>query len=150
MKNTWVVVADSSRARFFTAESPTSSLAEFRTLAHPEGRLHEQDMTSDLPGSQAGFDGRHHAVSGETDPKLTEADNFARTISRFLAESIDGEHGYAQVIIVAAPAFLGMLREHMTSETLKRVTLELDKNLTQHLVDDIRHHLPEKLPSLGR
>jgi hypothetical protein len=44
-----------------------------------------------LHGSQAGFDGRHHAVSGETDTKLTEADNFARTIARFLAESIDGE-----------------------------------------------------------
>ncbi len=106
-------------------------------------------MTSDLPGSQAGFDGRHHAVSGETDPKLTEANNFARTVSRFLAESIDGDRGYTQVILVAAPAFLGLLREHMTPETLKRVTLELDKNLTQHLVDDIRHHLPAKLPSLG-
>jgi protein required for attachment to host cells len=81
---------------------------------------------------------------------LTEADNFARTIARFLAESIDGECGYTQVIIVAAPAFLGMLREHMTPETLKRITLELDKNLTQHHVDDIRSHLPAKLPSLGR
>ncbi|MCW8855424.1 MAG: host attachment protein, partial [Gammaproteobacteria bacterium] len=50
MSTTWVVVADSSRARIFTAETSTSALQEIETLAHPEGRLHEQALSSDLPG----------------------------------------------------------------------------------------------------
>ena len=32
MANTWVLVADSSRARIFAVDSPTSPLTEFRTL----------------------------------------------------------------------------------------------------------------------
>jgi len=145
MANTWILVADSSRARVFTVDSPTAPLAEFHTLVHPEGRQHERDITSDLPGSQAGHDGRHHAVSGETQPKKTEAINFAKTISDYLEESIS-KHAYSRLVIVAAPAFLGLLREHMKPESLKRVTLELDKDLTRHGTDDIRQHLPKRLP----
>jgi protein required for attachment to host cells len=145
MANTWVLVADSSRARIFAADSPTSALTEFRTMVNPLGRQHEQDMTSDLPGSQAGHDGRHHAVSGETDPKKTEAINFAKSISDYLEESIS-KHGYTKLVVVAAPAFLGLLREHMTPESIRRVTLELNKDLTQHSTDDIRQHLPKRLP----
>ena len=146
MANTWVLVADSSRARVFTVDSLTSPLTEFRTLVHPEGRQHEQDITSDLPGSQAGQDGRHHGVSSETDPKKTEAINFAKTISDYLEESIN-KHSYTRLVVAAAPAFLGLLREHMRPESLKRVTLEMDKDLTQHSTDDIRQHLPQRLPN---
>jgi protein required for attachment to host cells len=145
MANTWVLVADSSRARIFAVDSPTSPLTEFRTLVHPEGRQHEQDITSDLPGSQAGQDGRHHAVSSETDPKKTEAIKFAKSISDYLEESIN-KHAYTRLVVVAAPAFLGLLREHMGPESSKRITLELDKDLTQHSTDDIRQHLPNRLP----
>jgi len=145
MANTWVLVADSSRARIFAVDSPTSPLTEFRTLVHPEGRQHEQNITSDLPGSQAGQDGRHHAVSSESAPKKTEAINFAKSISDYLEESIN-KHAYTRLVVVAAPAFLGLLREHMGPESSKRVTLELDKDLTQHSTDDIRQHLPNRLP----
>ena len=145
MANTWVLVADSSRARIFSAASSTSPLTEFHTLVHPESRQHEQDITSDLPGSQAGQDGRHHGVSGKTEPKKTEATNFAKTISDYLQKSIN-KHAYTGLVIVAAPAFLGLLRKHIRPETLKCVTLELDKDLTQHSADDIRRHLPGRLP----
>ena len=147
MENTWVLVADSSRARFFVAGSATSPLTEFDTFTHSESRQHEQKMTSDLAGSQAGSDGRHHSVNSETDPKKYEAVEFARTISHFLEESRN-KHIYTQLIIIAAPSFLGLLREHMTSETAKLVSLELDKNLTQHSAEDIRQHLPTKLTSM--
>ena len=37
MSNIWVVVADSSRARIFSAEKPASQLVEIETLAHHPG-----------------------------------------------------------------------------------------------------------------
>ena len=52
-----IVVADSSHARIFTVDSAHSPLNEIETMAHPEGRMHEQDMTSDLPGKDLGNDG---------------------------------------------------------------------------------------------
>lgn len=145
MQNTWVLVADSTRARFFVASSSTP-LTEFETFTHLESSQHEQKMTSDLSGSQAGSDGRHHGVSSETDPKKYEAIEFARTISHFLEDSRN-KHIYTQLILIAAPAFLGLLREHLTAETAKMVIFELDKNLSQHSIGDIQQHLPKKLMS---
>ena len=43
--------------------------------------------------------------------------------------------------IIAAPAFLGELRAQMNSETLGKIALEVDKNLTQHSVEDIQKQL---------
>ena len=149
MQNTWLLVADSSRARLFVVDSPTSPLTEFHTFAHLEGRQHEQAMTSDLPGSQAGSDGRHHGVSNETDPKKVEAVDFAKEISHYLEESRN-KHSYTQLIIIAAPAFLGLLREHLSPGVLSMVSLELDKNLTQHSAEDIHQHLPPALFSIAK
>ena len=43
----WVLVADNSRARIFSAEKPASDLQEIRDLTHPEARLHEGDLVTD-------------------------------------------------------------------------------------------------------
>ena len=50
MSNICVVVADSSRARVFTADKPAGPLNEIETLNNPEGRLHEGDLVSDRGG----------------------------------------------------------------------------------------------------
>ncbi len=50
--------------------SASSPLKEIETMAHPEGRLHDRDMTSDLPGKDVGGDGSGaHAYQSKTDPK---------------------------------------------------------------------------------
>ena len=45
------------------------------------------------------------------------------------------------------PSFLGALRNEFDAEVKKVVTLELDKNLVKHSMEDIRAHLPKILPS---
>ena len=54
MSNICVVVADSGRARVFTADSPAGPLNEIETLNNPEGRLHEGDLVSDRGGRDNG------------------------------------------------------------------------------------------------
>ena len=54
MESTLILVADNSRARFFTAETPASPLVEIEALAHAEGRLHDREITSELPGKIKG------------------------------------------------------------------------------------------------
>ena len=145
MKNTWVLVSDSSHARIFSVDRETLSLTETDSLIHPEAKLHEQKITSDLPGRQAGGSaGSHHAVSDETDPKKYESLEFARFLARHL-EDARNKRDYTNLLIIAAPSFLGQLREQMTAETAKLVSFELDKNLTKHSTDEIRQHLPKRL-----
>lgn len=148
MKNTWVVVADSSRARIFMAKNATGELDEIETLANPEARLHEIDMTSDLPGRTFDSAGKgRHILEKNTEPKQQKIVDFAKQIDQLL-EKARTKKRFSQLILVAAPAFLGILRNQLSSPTSRLVAYELDKNLTQLSSDDIRKHLPERLPKL--
>lgn len=145
MKSIMIVVADSSRARVFTTDSSNSPLHEIETMAHPEGRMHEQDMVSDLPGKGSGQAGAgSHAYQEIVEPKAHEAMVFAKRVAEYL-DARRKTGGLARLFIVAAPAFLGDLRNQMSEETSKLVVFDLAKNLTQHSVEDIRSHLPKYL-----
>lgn len=146
MRKTLVLVADNSHARIFIAATPTAALKEIEDYACSETRLHEQHLTSDLPGRHASRStAGHHALSSKSEPKKIKADDFAAYVSHQL-DSINGKHKYDQLAIIAAPAFLGRLREHIRPETLKLVSFELDKNLAKCSVVEIRQHLPDILP----
>lgn len=145
MKKVWILVADSSRARFFGVDAANSSLTEMKDLMHPEARMHEQKLTSDLPGSQAGGSvGSHHGVASEKSPKDNEALIFVREISRFLEDAQNNQE-YDELIVIAAPSFLGLMRENLTADVSKHIILEIDKNLVKHSTDEIYQHLPKGL-----
>jgi len=146
--NTWILVADSAHARIFNAETATSAFTELESMIHPEAQQHEQNLTSDLPGHQAGGStGSHHAVSSETDPKKYEAIEFARALCKQLAAAHNAQK-FHQLIVVAAPAFLGHLRKEMSSNISKVIVLEIDKDIVEQDANSIREHLPTILPHL--
>ncbi len=146
MRKTWVVVADNSRARIFTAETPSSPLIEVDSIVHPEARMHDRDITSDLPGRGSSSGGARHSYVTETDAKDHENAGFAKRIAGFLDDARKSEK-FRQLIIVAAPSLLGNLRSGLNDQTRKMVSLELDKNLSQLSPRDIRKHMPEFLPN---
>ncbi|MGI2037306.1 host attachment protein [Shewanella frigidimarina] len=147
--SSWILVADSAYARLFNAETAKSTLIEIKSMIHPEARQHEQKLTSDLPGRQAGGAiNSHHSVGGKTEPKKNEAVEFAREICRYL-EAEYNAHKFSQLIVVAAPHFLGNLRKEMSSNVAKVVTLEIDKDIVKQDIDSIRGQLPIILPSLA-
>jgi protein required for attachment to host cells len=146
MKSTLILVADNSRARIFTAETPASPLEEIEALAHIEARLHDRQITSDLPGKIKGEGNVGHAFEQPTDPKKHEADNFAHRLARYL-EDAHNANKFEQLLIIAEPSFLGLLRKRLSEPVKKLVCFELDKNITTQSVNDIRKHLPTFLPS---
>ena len=75
--STWVVAADSSRARILSAEKRAGQLVELEAMVHPEARLHGQELLSDAPGAafDSGALGRH-AIGGKIDVKQQEAIRF--------------------------------------------------------------------------
>ncbi len=147
MKLTWIVVANNSFARFFTTESQSSPLIEIETLTHLEGRLHDRDMTSDLSGKIKGEGGVGHAFEPPTDPKKHEAENFAHLVANHL-EASHNEHKFEQLLIVAEPSFLGLLRNQLSAHIKKLICFELDSNIVSLNAEEIRIHLPEHLPKL--
>jgi len=142
MKSKLILVADSSRARLFATDKLTSPFEEIETLAHPEGRLHEQELTSDLPGKDSG-----HGYQDQTEPKEQQQLDFAKRIARHLDQAHKKDQ-FKYLLVVAAPAFLGLLRSQFSHQVSKAIRFELDKNLTMHSVDDIQKHLPKSLATI--
>jgi len=140
MKTRWIVAADSSKARIFKAV-PGKKLEELETLTHPEGRMSERDMASDRPGLTMERGGeRRHGLEPSTDPKRQEAINF----SRIVAGSLDKARSlqkFQELIIVAAPAFLGMLREQLSKQVEQAIVREISKNISALSPEDIQEHL---------
>ena len=138
MRKTWVVVADRSRARIFCVETPKGPLVELVDLVHPEARAHERDLTSDRPGRSSD----HHVLSPPHSARDLQAYGFAREIAEKL-ENGRVSAQFEQLLIVAAPDLLGLLRKTMNANVAKTVVLEIDKNVTQHDAADIRKLLPK-------
>lgn len=142
---TWVLVADSSRARIFS-KNGREPFREEAGFIHPESRLHEQELTSDLPGSDGGGNssGQRHGKGSRVSPKRHEAITFSKQVADHLeAARADGRFG--RLLIVAPPAFLGLLREHFTPALGTLVTQEINKNLVQLKADQLRAQLPVRL-----
>jgi len=145
MAKIWVVVADSSRARILTVKKPEMVLSEITLLEHPEGRLHEQELTSDLPGRafDSGGQGRH-VMGTPVDPKKQEAIKFAKLVADHLeAGRVNGS--FSRLYVIAAPAFLGQLRDHLSTSLKQIVQGTIDKNLVAQDEKVIREQLPDYL-----
>jgi protein required for attachment to host cells len=141
MANTWILVAESSRAKFYAAKNRTGPITEIEALAHPEGRLHEGDLVSDTPGSDGGSVGQgRHIMNDKTSAKQQEACDFAKLLANRL-DSARNTGEFSKLVLVAPPAFLGLLRDNMSKEVMAMVSHQVDKNLVQKPAETVREYL---------
>jgi protein required for attachment to host cells len=140
VRRTWVVVADRSRARIFSVETPRGPLTELEDLVHPESRIHDRDLTSDRPGRSSD----NHVLGTAHRASDQQAHEFAREITDRLENGRVGAQ-FERLVVVAAPDVLGLLRKSMNGPLAKTVCHEVLKNLTQQRPVDIRKLLPEYL-----
>lgn len=140
MSSTWVMVANSSVARFFEMDK-TGHLKEFNTLIHPGSRLHGRDLTSDRPGRSFDSVGTgRHAMEQTTPPKEVEFEAFAHSISEHLATAHTDKQ-FDRLYIAASPHFLGLLRQAIKPGTAKALHSTVDKDMTQMTPDEIQARL---------
>ncbi len=141
MDKTWVLVADSARARLYTMPDRRGALREREDFVHPESRLHDQELTSDLPGRTFDSAGQgRHAMSDAMSPKKHEAVTFAKALARHLeSERVNGH--LDELIVIAPPAFLGLLRDELSESCEKLVVETISKNLVKETTESIRDHL---------
>lgn len=142
MLKTWVVVAESSRAKIFELNKKNTPLVELQDFTHPSSRLHEQTISSDLPGSTHDSHGPgSHKLSTQTSIKQHESMAFAKTIGQHI-EKARNKGEFQKLILMSPPAFLGQLRKQLSNQTFKRIVSEIGKNLVKHKTHDIQAHLP--------
>ena len=143
-----IVVADQAEAIFYDTPSLQAQPREVAHLSDPLAHQHDRDFSSDRPGrSYESVGGQRHAIEREDDPRQREAVKFAKRISRRLDEARrKGE--YDELIVVAGPPFLGLMRKEMSRPTRERVVHEIRKDLVHSPVESLRRHLPESAAEL--
>jgi protein required for attachment to host cells len=87
---------------------------------------------------------RAHGINGEEVHKQDNADRFASLVCETL-ESARNKGEFRKLYVVAAPAFLGMLRKHQSHSLKHLIAGEIDKNLTTQTPEAIRKSLPDFL-----
>jgi protein required for attachment to host cells len=144
MTKLWVVVADQSKARFFTVADSRSALQEMCELAHPEARDREQTLTSDRPGRAFDSKGQgRHAMGSTVEPGKQETIRFAKQVTDHL-QAAHNEGRCDRLLLVAGPPLLGLLKDNLKTSSGLDVSV-VEKNLGQYDALEIRKHLPERL-----
>jgi len=140
-----VIVADSSKARFLSAQSGNSPLQDDYDFIHCESRLKEQDLVADGTGSgnDSGGYGKH-SMGHENASHQRQAEIFAHELCSEV-DKIRQNSDLRRIYLVAASKFLGLLRGSLSKQCTELLAGEVNKDLVNHSIEDIRSHLPGKL-----
>jgi protein required for attachment to host cells len=142
MSTTWVVVGHRAGARILEHKGPGKGLRLVSDLDHAEGRLKSGEIDSDKPGtsfSSGPGPGRHPMMPEETAHHHVAA-TFAAQIAELLGVARN-ERRFDQIVLVAEPTFLGMLRGKLDGQTRALVKDSLTKDLAKVPLHDLDKHL---------
>jgi protein required for attachment to host cells len=126
----WVVVADEASAIVYDRTTKSGPLREVFSMANEAARMKNEQLISDSGGRS--YDskgkGRHTIANEKVDPKKHAALLFAKEIAEHVGKVMhDGScRGFA---LIAAPKFLGILREAVSAATSVEPYATVDKQV---------------------
>lgn len=130
MAITWILVANSSLAKLYANLGPNKGLKLVKELDHPESRQKNADLVTDRPGAMAAAGSTYGARQPQTMPKVHEAKVFAQRIAHELYLG-RATNAFRRAILVAPPAFMGILNTVLDGPTAQLVTDRFEKDYTK-------------------
>ena len=138
MTTTWIIAADSSRARILQVTDRAQQLEEVEDLLNPEGRVHDRELISDAHPRLSGHSGGGPGSDREETSAAEHATElFAKRVGDYLDKARTA-HRYDRLHLIAPPKFLGRLRKELGKEVQKLVAEELPKDLSWLNARDIQ------------
>jgi protein required for attachment to host cells len=138
------LAANRAEALIYKEEKSTAGKFELLTcLNEPDSRLHEGDLDSDAPGtgfSSAGGGTIHHGLDRTFHKHEQLAKNFVRKIMKSLSE-IESEEHFSELVLVAEPHFLGLLKAALPVALKNKVTLVKTHEFTSETDAQIQDYL---------
>jgi protein required for attachment to host cells len=138
-------VANQAGARIFEHPAAGAGLTLVEEIDHPEGRLKSREIDTDRAG--AAFESAApgvRAMGREESAHERVAADFARKLAATLTASRNGGR-FDQLVIVADPHLLGLLRRAMDVPTSSRIKRTLPKNLAHVPTHAMHEHLKSVL-----
>ncbi len=141
MNTIWILVSSQAEAQIYSANRLPGGLTLVRTLSHEEGAAHARDLASDRPGRVHDRMGSaRHSMEPDTGVKEEERRRFVKGMVDWLkAAHLKGE--FDQLVLLAAPAVLGVIRKAVAGDLAKAVIKEISKDVIGQDIDKIQAQL---------
>jgi protein required for attachment to host cells len=138
---TWVMVANRQGARIFVRnERKLGLVGEFDQAAGKRGSAGE-----DAPRPHHTPDRHGHGHEAAASAHEHSAEVFAKELAGELKSGRAQQH-VTQIILIAEPHFLGILRHELDAPTARLVTSSVPKDLVHATIDDIEAHVNTAVP----
>jgi protein required for attachment to host cells len=133
---TRVLVCDGRKALFIRNVGPSGKPSfEVEQEMHEKIASHSADLGSDEPGRLGNAFGPRSSIEGTDWHAAAEESFLRRTVEAFTAHC--DAHEVREVVLVAPPRALAVLRKAASRSLHDRVIGEIDKDLTKHSVHEI-------------
>jgi protein required for attachment to host cells len=126
-RETWVLVADSCLARLFRMGEEPRDWELINEFHHRDSRLSGRELDGTGSGDIQNNGATYRNALEPLSLKRLEAEKFARTLSAMLHDAMVG-NAFEDLVLVAAPEFLGLLRKSLSPSVTRRVTGTLNKD----------------------
>lgn len=126
----WVVVANEAAAIIYTCKGRRGPLVELRRIENKQARAKTSELISDKAGRA--FDshgqGRHAMTREKSGPRQQIVEAFARQISGYVDQARQ-EGRFDDLVLIAAPRFLGLMRKALARTAVSEPYLAIDKDV---------------------
>lgn len=133
----WYVIANQSEAVFYF-DGVDHRFHFVNRLSNPRAHRMEQDLVTDRPGM--GFGAAPHGLSQRISHHEAGAIKFAKKVAKSITEAFHKKR-FQELVLVAAPYFLGLLRDKLPMDVRSSIKFELHKEYSQGSDDEIRDHV---------
>ena len=138
MAATWFLVADANRARIFSSPTPLAPWYEEADFVNTDRGAHPY---ADRPGrSHDRMGAARHAMEPEVSVERRELEQFTRRLADYL-EDARSKGCFGNLVLVASPNVLGLLRGTLDRPTMKLVSKSVGKDVVRLAPGEIRHLL---------
>jgi protein required for attachment to host cells len=137
---TWILVSNAANAKLYANHGPNQGLTLVKETDHPESRLKNSELVTDRPGFLQSSGNGHGARQPATLPKEHAARKFAHSLAQELCQARKTKQ-LDRIILVAPPAFMGLLNEELDPPTAQLVSDRFEKDYTKSPERQLAQHL---------
>ena len=143
-----VIVADQSEARFYDMSGMDAQLQPAGRLVDPDGHAREQELAAER--GARGFEriaaeqsrkATFASRSAEPRPRKDAAMRFARQVAAEL-DAARRKEGFDRTVLVAGPAFIGLLRSALSASVRATLVAEVRKDLVHEDEATVHAYVP--------
>lgn len=147
-KRTWILTADTAKAKIFEWIPEHKNLKEIISLDDRDARKHERDLKADRPGHGQGFASKvRYAVEDPASFKQQASDAFLKKLASFISET-KTQLKYDAMVVISPDEVYCSIRDNLSPEGQDKITRHHAKNLTNMPASDLSEYYVKQLTLL--